>query len=492
MSGLNLPGAVAVVGVVAITVSATLLYRPRRVRRHVAPRPVATASAAMALSDEYLSGALIVGFAGLVLVSGMRALWLGVGALAGLVLMVALVAAPLRRSGAYTLSDFTEWRLGSRKVRRVASACVCFAAWVYLLPQLQGVGLTLTVTAGLPQWAGMAVVLGVVALVVLSGRTRAMTAGQALQFWIKLVAIAFPLITVLIIVGAGHRTGPPAPRAIPMAADGGAHDLYGVYSLLAAMILGTMGLPYLVLRLYTVPTARAVRRTLLGALGLLAVFLLLPALYGVLGRGAAPAGWPDGTLLGLPNRLLPAPYAAIATAVLVAGVLCAFVSATTAIVLAVAATIAQCVPGGGVRSFRLGAVIAVVVPLSLVPLIGPVSAGLVVPYAFAITAASLCPLLVLGIWWRRLTGAGAAAGMIIGAGAALACFAAYLTGRPWHGWAADVIEHPALIAAPLGFAAMWGVSLLTSRRVPEGTGMAMARMHLPEAIAGAATAHRDG
>lgn len=491
MRGLPLPGAIAVVGVVAIMSAAMLLYRPRRVRRHVAPRPVATASAAMALSDEYLSGALIVGFAGLVLVSGVRALWLGVGALAGLVLMVALVAAPLRRSGAYTLSDFTEWRLGSRKVRRVASACVCVAAWVYLLPQLQGVGLTLTVTAGLPQWAGMAVVLGVVALVVLSGRTRGVTAGQALQFWIKLVAIAFPLITVLIIVGAGHRTGPP-PRAVPMAADGGAHDLYGVYSLLAAMTLGTMGLPYVVLRLYTVPTARAARRTLLGALGLLAVFLLLPVLYGALGRGAAPSGWPDGTLLGLPDRLLPAPYAAVATAMLVAGVFCAFVSATTAIVLAVAATIAQCVPGGGVRSFRLGAVIAVVVPLGLVPLIGPLSAGVVVPYAFAITAASLCPLLVLGIWWRRLTGAGAAAGMIIGAGAAVACFAAYLTGRPWHGWPADVIVHPALVAAPLGFAAMWGVSLLTSRRVPEGTGVAMARMHLPEAIAGAATARRDG
>lgn len=492
MSLLSLPGAIAVAGVLVITMVATLLYRPRRVRRHVAPRPVATASAAMALSDEYLSGALIVGFAGLVLVSGMRALWLGVGALAGLVLMIALVAAPLRRSGAYTLSDFTEWRLGSRKVRRVASACVCFSAWVYLLPQLQGVGLTLTVTAGLPQWAGTAVVLGVVALVVLSGRTRGMTAGQAVQFWVKLVAIAFPLITVLIVVGAGHRTGPPAPRAIPMAADGGAHDLYGVYSLLAAMILGTMGLPYLVLRLYTVPTARAVRRTLLGALALLAVFLLLPVLYGALGRGAAPPGWPDGTLLGLPNRLLPAPYAAIATAMLVAGVFCAFVSATTAIVLAVAATIAQCVPGGGVRSFRLGAVIAVVVPLGLVPLAGPVSAGVVVPYAFAITAASLCPLLMLGIWWRRLTGAGAAAGMIIGAGAAVACFAAYLTGRPWHGWPADIIVHPALIAAPLGFATMWGVSLLTSRRVPEGTGMAMARMHLPEAIAVAATARRDG
>ena len=561
MSGLSLPGTVAVIVVVTAMVVVAALYRPRRALRDGA-RPVTPGSAAMALSDEYLSGALIVGFAGLVLVSGVHSLWLGVGALAGLVLMVALVAAPLRRSGAYTLSDFTEWRLGSRKVRRAASACVCFAAWVYLLPQLQGVGLTLTVTAGLPQWVGVAVVVGVVTLAVLSGRARGMTAGQALQFWAKLVAVTLPVVAVLIFAGAGHRpdptrfaaptdvrvtqdvaiqvgapltvtatgrvdgrprTGPVrlgpgrhvlgaggrvrfpqnavVPRAEPVRrpadapATGRAHTLYGVYSLLAAMILGTMGLPFLVLRLYTVPSARGVRRTLLGALGLLSLFLLLPALYGALGHAAAPetalTGWPDGTLLDLPNRLLPGPSAEIATALLVAGVFCAFVSGTTAIVLAVASTISQCLLGGGVASFRAGAVIALMVPLALMTVVGPVSAGVVVPYAFAIAAASLCPLLVLGVWWRRLTGIGAAAGMIAGGGATVACFAGYLVGGPWPGWIADLVLHPALAAAPLGFLVMWGVSLLTARRAPDGTGVAMARMHLPEAVVGVATARRQ-
>ena len=560
MSGLSLPGTVVVIVAITAMVVVAALYRPRRALRDGA-RPVGTGPAAMALGDEFLSGALIVGFAGLVLMSGASSLWLCVGALAGLVLMVTLVAVPLRRSGAYTLSDFTEWRLGSRKVRRVASACVCFAAWVYLLPQLQGVGLTLTVTAGLPPWVGVAVVVGVVAVAVLSGRARGMTAGQALQFWAKLVAITLPVIAVLIFAGSGHRTDPsrfvestsvrvtqdvaiqvaapltvraagrvdggmragpvrlgpgrhvlggggrirfPASAAVPRAeplrsrantpGGGRASDLYAVYSLLAAMILGTMGLPYLVLRLYTVPTGRGVRRTLLGALGLLALFLLLPALYGALGRAAAPetalTGWPDGTLLDLPNRLLPGLPAEIATALLVAGVFCAFVSGTTAIVLAVASTISQCLLGGGVASFRTGAVIALVVPLLLMTVIGPVCAGVVVPYAFAVAAASLCPLLVLGVWWRRLTGIGAAAGMIIGGGVTVACFVAYLLGGPWRGPLADVILHPALFAAPLGFAVMWGVSLLTSRGGPDATGAAMARMHLPEALVGVATGRR--
>jgi Na+(H+)/acetate symporter ActP len=485
----------ATIGAVTAVMVLTTLYRPRR---GLAARPVTPASAAMALSDEYLSGALVIGFAGLVLASGAGSLWLGVGALAGFVLMLALVAAPLRRSGAYTLSDFTEWRLNSRKVRRFASACVCFSAWVYLLPQLQGVGLTLTVAAGVPPWVGVVVVVAVVALAVVSGRTRSMTAGQALQFWAKLIAVAAPLFVVLVL--AGGSAAHPArhlfthPVAAPAAATG-SHPLFGVYSLLVAMVLGTMGLPYLVLRLYTVPSARGARRTLLGALGLLALFLLLPQVYGALGRGAppgaAPSGWPDGAILDLPNRLLTGVPAEIATALLVAGVFCAFVSATTAIVLAVASTISQCLLRGGVHSFRAGAVIAMAVPLALLYVVEPVSAGVVVPYAFAIAAASLCPLLVLGTWWRRLTDAGAAAGMAAGGGATVVCFAVYLFGGAHGGWLGDLLTHPALVTAPVGFAVMWGVSLATPRRVPDGTGVAMARMHLPESLVGLPTVRSE-
>jgi Na+(H+)/acetate symporter ActP len=557
VTGLSLPGTLATIGAVTAVMVFATLYRPRR---GLAARPVTPSSAAMALSDEYLSGALIIGFAGLVLASGIRSLWLGVGALAGFVLMLALVAAPLRRSGAYTLSDFTEWRLNSRKVRRFASACVCFAAWVYLLPQLQGVGLTLTVAAGVPPWVGVVVVVAVVVLAVVSGRTRSMTAGQALQFWAKLIAVAAPLFVVLVLAGgsgahpvrttftertdvhvaravtvtvadpvtvtvagsvdgvardgalrlaagrhviaADSRVEFPAGARVPRPvtamrahADAGSHPLFGVYSLLVAMVLGTMGLPYLVLRFYTVPSARGVRRALLGALGLLALFLLLPQAYGSLDRAASPAvaltGWPDGSLLDLPNQLLTGVPAEIATALLVAGVFCAFVSATTAIVLAVASTISQCLLGGGVHSFRVGAVIAMVVPLLMLHVVEPVSAGVVVPYAFAIAAASLCPLLVLGTWWRRLTDVGAAAGMAAGGGATVLCFAAYLFGGARAGWLGDLLTHPALVTAPIGFAVMWGVSLVTPRRIPDGTGVAMARMHLPESLVGMTTVRSE-
>lgn len=120
----------------------------------VASRGVTPWRNASAISGEYLSAAAFLGTAGLVLAYGADMLWLPVAATAGHVLLLAFVTAPLRRSGAYTVSDFAEWRLGSPAVRRIVTCCVCFIGWFYLLPQFQGAGVTLRVMTGAPVWAG--------------------------------------------------------------------------------------------------------------------------------------------------------------------------------------------------------------------------------------------------------------------------------------------------------------------------------------------------
>src|SRR3569833_1154403 len=107
---------------------------------------------ASALSGEYISAAAFLGMAGLVLAYGADMLWRPSGAAAGHVVLLARVTAPLRRSGAYTLSDFAAWRLGSRTVRHAVSGCVVVIGWVYLLPPIKGAGVTLSVISGLPVW----------------------------------------------------------------------------------------------------------------------------------------------------------------------------------------------------------------------------------------------------------------------------------------------------------------------------------------------------
>src|SRR5690606_34069075 len=100
--------------------------------------------------------------------------------------------APLRRSGAYTLPDFAEARLGSRQVRAACSLLVVAVGWLYLLPQFQGAGLTLRSAIGAPPWAGSLIVAVVVLINVTSGGMRSITFVQAFQYWLKLTALLIP------------------------------------------------------------------------------------------------------------------------------------------------------------------------------------------------------------------------------------------------------------------------------------------------------------
>ena len=114
---------------------------------YVAGRTVTPYRNASAIGGEYLSAASFLGIAGLVYSSGLDMLWFPVGYTVGYIVLLVLVAAPLRRSGAYTLPDFAEARLESSRIRLLSSLLVVGIGWLYLLPQLQGAGLALRVLA---------------------------------------------------------------------------------------------------------------------------------------------------------------------------------------------------------------------------------------------------------------------------------------------------------------------------------------------------------
>src|SRR4051794_22892097 len=163
----------------------------------VASRSVRPGWNAAAISGEYLSAASFLGVAGLIAVYGPDALWYPVGFTAGYLALQLFVAAPLRRSGAYTVPDFAQIRWGSKRLRGLATALVLAIAWLYLVPQLHGAGLVLREVTGLPGWVGIAVVAVVVTLNVVAGGMRSITLVQALQYWFKLMAIAVPVLVVL-------------------------------------------------------------------------------------------------------------------------------------------------------------------------------------------------------------------------------------------------------------------------------------------------------
>lgn len=207
---------------VALVIVATLLigvYGLRISRTtgdfFVASRTVRPVWNASAISGEYLSAGTFLGLSGLVLLDGARGFWFPIGYAAGYLLVLAFVAAPLRRSGAYTIPDFIEARLESTSARRVTSIAVLVIGWLYIVPQLHGAGLTLLVVAGLPEWVGAVTVAVLVAAAVAAGGMRAITYVQAFQYWLKLTALLVPVVFIAFALSGGPRWSSrsrPAPR----------------------------------------------------------------------------------------------------------------------------------------------------------------------------------------------------------------------------------------------------------------------------------------
>ncbi len=211
------PGlAVAAVAFATLAVGALGLRLSRTTSDfYVAGRAVSARWNASAIGGEYLSAASFLGVAGLVLGFGSDMLWYPIGYTAGYLVLLVLVAAPLRRSGAYTLPDFAQLRLGSMRVRKACAGLVVVIGWLYLLPQFQGAGLTLHTVTGAPTWVGGTVVAGVVLLNVVAGGMRSVTVVQALQYWLKLTAIAVPAV-VLLMAWNGDGRPDPAAAATPV------------------------------------------------------------------------------------------------------------------------------------------------------------------------------------------------------------------------------------------------------------------------------------
>ncbi len=530
----------------------------------VARRTVRSRRNAAAVSGEYLSAASFLGVAGLVLKDGADALWYPIGFTAGYLALMLFVAAPLRRSGAYTLPDFCEARLGSRALRGMAAVFVVFIGILYVVPQLQLAGQALANILPVPTWVGATVVTVVVIVNVFGGGMRAITVVQAFQYWLKLFAIAAPtfVMCLLFIGNGGVRDGqmttlteplPPtftsattvdvktpvllqvddpvwlsaqgevngAPAAGTVLWSPGTHevsagtqlrfskgssvpvvvgtpadnaswlapassegDLFTTYSLILALFLGTMGLPHVLVRFYTNPDGRAARRTTLHVLLLLSLFYLFPIMLGALSRLYVPellvTGETDAAVLKLPANIAPGLLGDILGAVITAGAFAAFLSTSSGLVVSVSGVLSTDVLRGRVRDFRFATAVAGGVPLALAIAVRQSDISLTVGMSFALAASTFCPILLLGVWWRKLTWVGAAAGMVVGGGLVLTALVVNTISRLTGNWAPSVFSQPALITVPVAFLTVLIVSKATPTKIPSDVAQIRLRMHAPD------------
>jgi cation/acetate symporter len=293
--------------------------------------------------------------------------------------------------------------------------------------------------------------------------------------------------TVPVAEGIDAQRGEDWARPV---ADGGRASPLFVYSLLLATFLGTMGLPHILVRFYTNPDGPAARRTTVRVLGLLGIFYLFPGLYGALGRVLVPelyvTGQTDLVVLRLPEAAWPGLGGEALAAVVAAGAFAAFMSTASGLLVSLAGTTSFDLWGrlrrrgdpGRLAPFRVAAVLSMALPAALALLTRELDISVLVSWAFALAASTFCPMLLLGIWWTRLTARATAIGMVAGAVTATgAIVAALVAGTEAND---TVLAQPAVFSVPIAFATMIVVSLV-GRPVP-GVEVHMRALHAPEGL----------
>lgn len=519
----------------------------------VAGRSVSVGWNASAISGEYLSAASFMGVAGMVMSSGYDALWYPVCYACGYLFLLLFIAGPLRRFGAYTIPDFAEGRFDSPLFRKIAVCFVLFIGFFYTMPQMKGAGTTLAyIFPGMPYWGGVVLVGAVITLNVALGGMKGITLVQAFQYWMKMFAISVPIFVLMSVygfygahLGANDGRAPALNDAVPIvqaverkplvekapadtawispfgplttkaakaaglsAEEARPYSLLYTYSLIIALVCGTAGLPHILVRFYTNPDGVAAKRTTMWVMILIGIFYVFPPVFGVLGRNLAPelyaatgAKGTDKIVLELP-RAVGGAWGSVLSGITCAGAFAAFMSTFSGLLVSMTGALAHDVYGRmlkpqataeeRLRMFKIAAVVIGAIAIGLGTQVEQLQINFMVGQAFAIAAASYFPLLFMSVWWRGMTMAGAATGMLGGGLAALACttvinlsdlkmidLAAFWQANPL---LRILCEQPAIWTVPLAIGLMVVVSKLTSHAVPSDVRMKMLVLHAPETL----------
>src|SRR5262245_40445744 len=448
---------------------------------YAAGRSVTAFQNGLALAGDYMSAASFLGIVGLVSTSGFDGLLYSIGFLVGWPVVMFLIAEPLRNLGRYTFADVLAARLRATPIRIAASVGALAVVTFYLIAQMVGAGNLIRLLFGL-QYEFAVVIVGVVMLAyVLFG-------GMIATTWVQIVKAVMllggaTLLALLVLSRFGMN--PLALFAQAQAQYGDSvlspgrlvTDPIDAMSLGLALMLGTAGLPHILMRFYTVRDARTARTSVGYATAFIGFFYLLTFILGfgamvIVGRKAITAVDAGGNMAAplLAEVVGGTPFLGFIAAVAFATILAVVAGLT----LSGAATLSHDLWVNVVRGAHaeereqlVVARVATIVLAALSIVLGITFKGQNVAYmvglAFAIAASANFPALVLSIFWKRLTTAGAQVSMITGTVSTLALI--YLSptiqldilknAEAWF-----PLRNPGIVTIPLSFVVAIGVSLL--------------------------------
>lgn len=471
-----------------------------------------------AIAGDYLSAATFLGLAGLTFTFGYDGIFYTFCFSIGLTLLALFVAGPLRRFGAYTVPDFLAERFHSKRARLTAVIVVLAISGFYAAPQILGAAQILKLFFGTSYQFGVLFTVGVMIFYVGVGGMKGTTINQALEIWIRfgaflvlfVMAVYFGLnygkIMDLLSTFKGVIPGSEvAGKAITH--SGAVWEWPGGYlfktlpstlSILIGLAFGTIGLPHILLRFYTNPSAKEARYSALFAIAIASTFFALALYLGAVGRYVYVNGGFNGQPLsdvvvkyfttGGTNMVIPALAEALGgqwlLGFVVSGAFAAVFSNLSGLFIASSGALGHDIynhfinPNATEKQRVVAGKLAVVICAVFYGILGllveKAAIGHLVGLAFNVAASTFAPIFILGIWWRGMTEKGAIAGLLVGLISSL-----YFIFLP------DLVPQairypiPGLFTVPLGFLAVYVVSRMDGQ-VPADVNQFMTKIHSKE------------
>ncbi|MBM7051328.1 MULTISPECIES: cation acetate symporter [unclassified Rothia (in: high G+C Gram-positive bacteria)] len=439
----------------------------------------------LAIAGDYLSAASFLGIVGAIALQGYDGFLYSIGFLVAWLVALLLVAEMLRNTGKFTMADVLSFRLRQRPVRIAACISTLAVTLFYLLAQMAGAGALVSLLMGISSKAGQSlviVIVGVLMIVyVLIGGMKGTTWVQIIKACLLLAAVGVMTVWILALNGfslsallgaAVENTGNPALLEPGLKYGHSEIAKLDFISLSLALVFGAAGLPHVLMRFYTVPTAKEARKSVVWAISLIGLFYLFTLVLGygaaaLVGQDAIKAA-PGGVNSAAPllafhlgGSVLMGLVAAIAFATILAVVAGLAITASASFAHDIYTSVICKGEADPKKEIKVAKTTVVVIGLLAVA--GGIGAqgqnvAFLVALAFAVAASANLPTILFSLFWKGFTTRGAVWSMYGGliSSVVLIIFSPVLSGAetsmiPGADFAIFPLSNPGLVSIPLAF-----------------------------------------
>jgi cation/acetate symporter len=479
----------------------------------------------MAIGGDYMSAASFLGIAGIIALNGYDGFLYSIGFLVAWLVALLLVAELLRNSGRYTMADVLAFRMRQKPVRTAAAVSTITVSIFYLLAQMVGAGALVALLLGIrpgTTFLGMDADAAKIATIVLVGALmiiyvtvggmKGTTYVQIVKAFLLMTGALLMTVLVLSVFkfnlssllgeaaaksGKGEAFLDPGLRYGVEVAGNATQTFYNKMDLLSlgiALVLGTAGLPHILIRFYTVPTARAARKSVLWAIGIIGVFYLFTLALGfgaaaLVGSQAITAQDKAGNTAApqlaqeLGRRFLGGDTGGATLLAIIAAVAFATILAVVAgLTLASSSSLAhdfyanvvkdgQASERQEVNVARISALVIGAVSILLSIFAQNLNVAFLVALAFAVAASGNLPAILYSLFWKRFNTSGAVWAIYGGliSAVVLVFFSPVVSGSATamfskSDWQWFPLSNPGLISIPFGFFCGWLGTILSKER----------------------------